>query len=71
MQKIPKKYYFMQKPNLEDQTNLLCSENNRNHAFWFGSLRALVDQDGAESELDQSRISGSDASTTDHVGILK
>ncbi len=52
------------------QTNLSTAENDRDHALWLCCLRTLVDEDGSELHLGQSRVSGSHTRTADHVRSL-
>ena len=49
------------------ENDLLGPENDRHHALRLRGLHALVDQDGGELGLREPRISGSDASATDHI----
>ena len=50
-----------------DQDQLLCAEDDRNHALGFRGLHRLVDQDGREPVFRESGITGADASTADDI----
>lgn len=54
----------------EREFYLLGPEHHGHHALGLRGLGALVDQDGAELHLGQTRISGADAGAADDVGIL-
>lgn len=50
---------------------LLGSQHHRHHTLWLSGLGALINQDGAELHLGQTRITSPDAGTTDNISILK
>lgn len=49
---------------------LLSSQHHRDHTLWLSGLGALVNQDGAELHLGQTRITSPNAGTTDNISIL-
>lgn len=49
---------------------LLGSQHHGHHTLWLGGLGALVNQDGAELHLGQTRVTSPNAGTTDNISIL-
>lgn len=49
---------------------LLGSQHHRHHTLRLGGLGALINQDGAELHLGQTRVSSTDAGAADHISIL-
>jgi hypothetical protein len=54
---------------VSDQNDLLTSQNQRDHAFWFRSLSAFIDEYSPEFEFPEPRIAGANTSTAYDIGI--
>jgi len=54
----------------QNSANLFRSKHDRNHAFGFGRLGALVDQDRPEAEANQARVACPDTCWAYDVGVL-
>ena len=49
---------------------LLGSQHHGDHTLWLCGLGTLINQDGAELHLGQTRITGTDAGTTYDISVL-
>lgn len=52
------------------RSHLLGAQHDRDHALRLSGLGALVDEDGSELHLGQTRVSRPNAGAADHIGIL-
>jgi len=55
---------------VSDEHELSAAKHDRYHALGLSRLRRLVYEDRAELHLGEARVTGTDACTTDHIGIL-
>ena len=56
---------------IADEDELLCPQDDGDHALGLGGLHGLVDEDGGEAHLGEPRVARADAGARDDVGHLQ